>query len=370
MIDANVTDPLFQFISKTQESCRKKIEAFRRQEKLIEPGDMFEFNRFVNVLLGSKLQHEQTYLLDPSTSWISTIHSCSRLGMIRCVCKNFSNDLNLMKMDKRTEDRLNIAILRIKGKGCHKKPAVGVCFMENEVSRILPEYVLTNEHCLVPFDEILTPGVLGCGCVVEEEVAGEGIGITQSQQGIVLKNEIDDTAEEGIEISLVTEGICIESEIDERAIRTIGLPCAPETGKQFGVALFMKKKTELTTLPESHLHERILSLMRLRHLTMAALWNKSGPEGYALKDAVIQEFRNGRNKRRKLLGMSKKSQTSTYLQFSKGSPSYLQLIATKNLLTSNTRQILGLMPAASFFSGFLNDLKSYFEWLELQRFDK
>ena len=138
--------------------------------------------------------------------------------------------------------------------------------MENEDSCILPEYVLTNEHRLVPFDEILTPGVLGCGCVVGEEVAGEGMGISQLQQGIVLNYEIDDEAEEGIEISLVTEGICIESEIDERAIRAIALPCAPETGKQFGVALFMKKKTRLTTLTESHLHERILSLRRLRHL--------------------------------------------------------------------------------------------------------
>jgi hypothetical protein len=89
-----------------------------------------------------------------------------------------------------------------------------------------------------------------------------------------------------------------------------------------------------------------------------------------LKYAVIQEFGRRRNKRRKLLGMSEKSPTSSYLQLSKGSPAYLQLFATKNLLTSNTRQILALMPAASFFSGFLDDLKSYFEWLKLQRFDK
>ena len=92
MIHPNVTDPLLQYISNSQAVAREQIKALRRQYKLIKPDDIFEFARFVNVLLGPKLQHEQTYLLDPTTSWISTIHSCSRLGMIRCVCTNFSND--------------------------------------------------------------------------------------------------------------------------------------------------------------------------------------------------------------------------------------------------------------------------------------
>ena len=369
MIHPNVTDPLFQHVSNSQAVAREKIKALRLQNKLIKPGDMFEYARLVNVLLGPKLQHEQTYLLDPSTSWISTIHSCSRLGMIRCVCTNFSNDFNLRKMDKRTEDILNIAILRIKGKGCDKTPAVGVCFMKNEDSCVLPEYVLTKEHRLVPFDEILTPGALGCGCVVGEVDAGEGICISLLQQGIALDYEIDDEAQKRIEISLLTEGICTASEIGQKAISAIALPCAPEAGKQFGVALFQKTKTRLTIITESHLHERILSLRRLRHQLMSILWHKSGTEGDMLKYAVIQEFRKGRNKRRKLSGMSEKSPTSSYLQLSKGSPAYLKLFATKKLLTSNTRQILAMMPAASFFSGFLDDLKSYFEWLKLQRFD-
>ena len=101
MTHRNITDPLWERVFSYHSDARKQIEDCRRQTNLIKADDIFDYARVVNLLLGPKLQHEQTYLLDPSTSWISAIHSRSRFGMVRCVCRDFSTDLNLRKMDKK-----------------------------------------------------------------------------------------------------------------------------------------------------------------------------------------------------------------------------------------------------------------------------
>ena len=137
---------------------------------------------------------------------------------------------------------------------------------------------------------------------------------------------------------------------------------------------------------------RINSLDELRKELICKLWNESGIVGERLKFTICHEFarlektvstwrtltgEGNKFKRQKATDRSYSplisvhqsihGPTSFLLRVPEGSDEHLEVLATKKMLLDNTNKIITLVPTESFYSHFLDDLNSYFEWLDMRR---
>lgn len=363
ILTPDVMDPLSVHLNEYHANARREIMNFKQKCNCLVQGDVYTQSRVLRLLLGPRLAFSSLNMLDSSAAWIAAIQCCHRLGMIGSVCKQLSVDGRLRRMDKEGEDLKGVVVVQMKGKGCDGEEAVGICFPEDTDSCILPKCMIAPSKLIVQIDDVLRKGSFGCNC----KVAGEEEGVTR--------------------VSLVTNGMCMKSEIIKGEVKLFSLGNQEKKGGGVGVGLVATK-----TMMGMKTYTRINSLDDLRKELICQLWNESGMVGERLKFAICHEFarlektvstwrtltgEGNKFKRQKATDRSYSPMisvhqsihgpTSFLLRVPEGSDQHLEVLATKKLLVDNTNKIMTLVPSESFYSHFLDDLNSYFEWLDMRR---